>query len=127
MHKEDKNFFSKKLTTDSENPADNLLTDESNTSKPFGQYGEVTLNQIDVALLEKFKDINWELVYDKTRLTIHGVPVAVNAIGYGLVLKSYMKYVHNRPMDAGLKNHQIASRIALRNRQLTVFAYFLLP
>jgi len=39
----------------------------------------------------------------KTRLTIHGVPVAVNAIGYGLLLKSYMKYVHNRPMNAGIK------------------------
>jgi hypothetical protein len=58
LHKEDKNFFSKKLTTDSENPADKLLTDESNTSKPFGQYGEVTLNQIGVTLKEKLKDIN---------------------------------------------------------------------
>jgi hypothetical protein len=60
-------------------------------------------------------------VYDKTRLTIHGVPVAVNAIGYGLLIKSYMKYVHNRPMYAGINNHQIAAEMAIRNRQLAIF------
>jgi hypothetical protein len=58
MFTEDEGSFSKKLTTETENFADNLLTDESNTSRPCGQYGEVTLNQIGVALKENLKDIN---------------------------------------------------------------------
>jgi len=41
-------------------------------------------------------------VYDQTRLTIHGLPAAVNAVSYGLVLKTYMKYVHNRPLPTGI-------------------------
>jgi hypothetical protein len=78
MYNEDKEAFSKKLTSETENLSDKLLTDEPNTSKPFGQYGEVTLNEIGVTLKEKLKDINWE--YNQTRLTVHGIPVAVNAI-----------------------------------------------
>jgi len=118
---EDKNSFFTKLTSETENLSENLLTEEYNTSKPFGQYGDVTLNQIGVSLKENLKDINWELVYDQTRLTIHGVPVAVNAIGYGLVLKSYMKYIHNRPMDAGISSSEIDARKLIRNRQLGLF------
>ena len=98
-----------------------MLTDESNTYKPFGLYGEVTLNQIGVALKENLKDINWEFLYNKTRLTVHGTPVAVNVIGYGLIIKSYMKYVHNRPMEAGLSTIQLEHRKLLRNRQLGLF------
>jgi hypothetical protein len=55
FYKEDQNFFSQKLTTETENLSESLLT---NTSRPFGKYGEVTLNQIGVALKENLKDIN---------------------------------------------------------------------
>lgn len=121
IYKEDHNFFSQKLTTDTDNLSESLLTHDSNTSRPFGQYGEVTLNQIGVALKENLKDINWELLYDKTRLTVHGVPVAVNAIGYGLLVKSYMKYVHNQPMAAGLSPSELKWQRALKNRNLGLF------
>jgi len=121
IYKEDNNYFFTKLRSETENLSENLLTDESNTSKPFGKYGEVTLNQIGVALKENLKDLNGVLMSDKTRLTIHGVPVAVNAIGYGLVLKSYMKYIHNRPMDAGLSSSQFEAHVLLRKRQLGLF------
>jgi hypothetical protein len=60
-------------------------------------------------------------VYDKTRLTLHGVPVAVNAIGYGLLVKSYIKFVHNRPMAAGISPSEIKLQRALRNRNLGMF------
>lgn len=121
FYKEDQNFFSQKLTTETDNLSESLLTYDSNTSRPFGQYGEVTLNQIGVALKENLKDINWELVYDKTRLTVHGVPVAVNAIGYGLLVKSYMKYVHNKPMAAGLSPSELKWQRAQKNRYLGLF------
>ena len=60
-------------------------------------------------------------MFYNTRLTIHGVPVAMNAISYGLLLKTYMKYVHNRPMEAGYTPSQIKLKQALRNKQLGLF------
>jgi nucleoside diphosphate kinase len=58
LYKEDKNFYSEKQTTQTENLSENLNILDSNTSKPFGQYGEVTLNQIGGVLKEKLKDVN---------------------------------------------------------------------
>ena len=83
------------------------------------------MNQIGVSLREnvKFlKEVNWEYVYDKTRVTVHGVPVAVNAISYGLLLKSYMKYVHNKPLPIGKRLFDLEKERALRNRHLALFA-----
>lgn len=64
------------------------------------------MNQIGVALKENLKDINWEYLYDKTKVPVNGPPVGVNAISYGLMVKGYMKYVHNRPMETGLSPKQ---------------------
>jgi hypothetical protein len=61
-------FIKKKLTTVTEELSNSLISEESNTSKPFGEYGELTLNQIGVALKENLKNINWELVYNQTNL-----------------------------------------------------------
>jgi hypothetical protein len=119
--REDETSFSEKLTTETEKLSDNLLTDESNTYKPFGSRGDITLNQIGVALKENIKDINWEFIYNQTKLTIHGIPVAVNAIGYGLLIKTSMKYVHNRPLESGLSLKQREYRLLMRNRQLGIF------
>jgi hypothetical protein len=63
LHKKDKKFYSEKFTTETDNLSKNLnsITEDYNTSKPFGQYGEVTLNQIGVTLkenLKHLKDIN---------------------------------------------------------------------
>ena len=55
LYKEDDNFFAQKITTETENLSDNLIKD---TSRPFGQYGEVTLNKIGVALKENLNNIN---------------------------------------------------------------------
>jgi hypothetical protein len=65
---EDEGFYKKKLTTVTEELSNSLISEESNTSKPFGEYGELTLNQIGVALKENLKNINWELVYNQTNL-----------------------------------------------------------
>jgi hypothetical protein len=52
LYKKDNNFFAQKLTTETENLSENLITD---SSKPFGNFGEVTLNQIGVNLKENMK------------------------------------------------------------------------
>ena len=126
LYKKDPNFYTETLITETENLSEKLnsITEDSNTSKPFGHYGEVTLNQIGVVLKENLKhakDINWELVYEKTKLTVHGAPVVANLVGYGLIIKSYMKYVHNRPMDVGITSQAFETQKILRNRQLGLF------
>jgi hypothetical protein len=47
--------------------------------------------------------------------------VVANAVGYGLLIKSYMKYVHNRPMDKYVTPKNIEAQKLLRNRQLGLF------
>ncbi len=125
LYKEDNKYFSKKLTTETEKLSEELElvsdSEESKTYKFFGTFGDITLNQLAFNLKELTKDINWELMYEKTKLTIHGAPVAVNAISYALILKSYMKFVHNRPMEKGLNASQLEIRKLGRNRQLGLF------
>ena len=60
-------------------------------------------------------------MFDNTRLTLHGAPVVANAVGYGLLLKTYMKYVHNRPLDTGINSQKIEAQKLIRNRQLGLF------
>ena len=60
-------------------------------------------------------------MYEKTKLTVHGAPVVANFVGYGLIIKSYMKYVHNRPLDVGITSQAIETQQKLRNRQLGLF------
>ena len=67
------------------------------------------------------KDINWELVYNNTKITVHGVPTAVNVIGYGLIIKSYIRYVHNRPLGVGLSPSLLEHQRVIRNRKLAFF------
>jgi hypothetical protein len=52
---ENKEFYIDKLQTETKNLSENLITEDS---KPFGQYGEVTLNQIGLNLKENLKHLN---------------------------------------------------------------------
>jgi hypothetical protein len=47
--------------------------------------------------------------------------VVANAIGYGLLIKSYMKYVHNRPFDKHISSQKIEAQKLRRNKQLGLF------
>lgn len=49
---ENKEFYIDKLKTETKNLSENLISEDS---KPFGQYGEVTLNQIGLNLKENLK------------------------------------------------------------------------
>jgi hypothetical protein len=62
-YRKDKNFFIENYNTETDYIEKNLnsITENYNASKPFGQYGEVILNQIGVSLkenLKHLKDIN---------------------------------------------------------------------
>lgn len=105
-----------KLTIESSNKLDESL-------KPLGEYGEITLNQAFLYL----KDLKWEFILNNTRATINAVPFAVNFIGFSLMLKSYMKYVHNRPYDSDLTIIQKQIQQKSRNRNLALFVFLGAP
>ena len=86
--------------------------------KPLGEYGEITLNEAFLTL----KDLKWDLILNNTRATINAVPFAVNFIGFSLMLRSYMKYVHNRPFEPNLTPTQRQLQQKARNRQLAIFS-----
>ena len=48
----------------------------------------------------------------------------MNVIGYGLILKSYIRYVHNRPLGVGLSPSLLEHIRVIRNRQLAFFCLF---
>jgi hypothetical protein len=118
---ENKEFYIDKLQTETKNLSENLITEDS---KPFGQYGEVTLNQIGLNLKENLKhlnDIRWDLVYENTKLSVHAAPAVISAISYSLLLKTYIRHIHNRPFDVGISSQKIAAQKIVRNRQLGLF------
>jgi len=54
LYKKDNTFLTQKLKTETEILSDDLLNE---TSRPFGKYGEVTLNQIGVNLKENMQNL----------------------------------------------------------------------
>lgn len=121
----DKEFYIDKLKTETKNLSEKLSENLiSENSKPFGQYGEVTLNQIGLNLKENLKhlnDIRWDLVYENTKLTVHALPTAVGAVSYGLVLKTFIREVHNRPFKSGLSQSEINRELKSRQKYLAFF------
>ena len=73
--------------------SDSQLVDLTNKqNRPLGRFGDITIND----LVTKISDYKWELILnEKTSLTVNTLPLIVNSIGYGLVLRSYYKYVYN--------------------------------
>ena len=109
--------------------ADKLSMESNNneldTIKPLGKYGDITINEAFLYL----KDLKWEFILNNTRATIHTVPAlhAVNFISFSLILKSYMKYVHNRPYDTNLNAMQRQVQQKIRNRNLAIFVFLGAP
>lgn len=88
-----------------------------NNLRPFGIYGQKTLNELSVDLL----NLKWELLIKGAKVTVHAVPLAINLISFTFILKSYMKYVHNRPFPSHYNPIQIESERLIRRRQLGIF------
>lgn len=84
---------------------------------PLGSFGELTLNELAL----KFKDLHWDFIYEKLKVSVNIVPVAASALIYSLILKSYMKHVHNRPFRAGISDYDLIKARALRSREMQKF------
>jgi hypothetical protein len=60
-------------------------------------------------------------VYENTKLAVHTVPAVVSVVSYGLVLKTYINHVHNRPFDRGLSKSELNIQRKSRQNQLAFF------
>ena len=100
--------------------SDSQLVDLTNKqNRPLGRFGDITIND----LVTKISDYKWELILnEKTSLTVNTLPLIVNSIGYGLVLRSYYKYVYNIPYRNGLTEQERTLEDLTRNRRLGIFA-----
>lgn len=94
-----------------------------NKTKALGTYGDITINEI----AEKMLNLRWDIIWNRTELTIHALPVAVNLISFSTVLRSYMKHVHNRPFDHSIGAPSIQLQKSKRLRELGIFTLLGLP
>ena len=72
-------------------------------------------------------ELDWEFVVNSAHVSVHLVPLCVNLVGYGAMLGTYIKLIHNRPIDSGLSEAQIKIQIMNKNRNLFLFAFFGAP
>lgn len=88
------------------------------TLKPLGTFGDTTLNEVSVSLL----NLRWDLILNNAKLTIHAAPLAMNLLSYTFFIKGYMKYVHNRPYDFGPYAASLPKQQRQRNIRLAIFS-----
>ena len=68
-----------------------------------------------------------EVITETTKVTLHAAPLAVNLISYSLLLRGFMKYVHNRPIPENMTPYQRNMERIYRRRLLAGFVLFGAP
>lgn len=99
------------------------LNSKTEVFKPLGKLGDTTFNEA----FTRLQELNWNIIVDNTKVGINAVAAAVNFVSYTLVLKGYMKYVHNRPVDTNLSQFQKNGEWAKRNKHLFGFTFIIAP
>ena len=61
-------------------------------------------------------------MYENTKLTVHALPSVVNVVSYGLILKTYINRVHNRPFDINFSKSELNFERISRKKQLAFFS-----
>ena len=66
-------------------------------------------------------------MYENTKLTVHALPTVVKAVSFGLIVKTYINRVHNRPFTIGLSKSELHFERISRRNQLAFFCVFGAP
>jgi len=111
------------ITSNTKNNNETIANYSLNESKPLGNFGGITLNEV----VTQIRDLKWDLVLNSAKFTIHAAPMIINVVGYGLIMKGYMNTVHNRPFPTGLSSEQLVIQRKLRNRNLAIFSFLGAP
>jgi len=102
----------------------NLLENATNTdSKPLGEFGEQSINQI----LSKFKEFKFREPISKMHITANPVPIITGVVSYGLLVNSFMKHVHNRPFKENLSQTELTLQHLQRRRLAYCFILIVAP
>lgn len=127
IYNRDKNSLLKNLISEKEILAPNVtaacFTINLTNFKPFGVFGDKTLNDIGIGLL----NLKWETILDTTKVTLHAAPLTVNLITFSFLLRGYMKYIHNRSYDTGPRALSLEMLKQFRRRNLVLFSLFGAP
>ena len=124
-NKDHESFLKNLLDNDNinEEVKENVLNNLSKNPKPLGELGDITLN--DVA--NELKELKWDIILNNTQITLNALPIVVQGIGFGLVLRSYIKLVHKRPFPPKLSDALRLIEQRKRDKQLVYFALFGVP
>ena len=68
------------------------------------------------------KKLEWCTIIQGAKLTIHAVPLCMNLISYGYILRSYLKLVNNRKIHKNLSPEALKIHQKARNRNLVILA-----
>nr|YP_003495103.1 hypothetical protein TrcifM_p12 [Trametes cingulata]ADD21057.1 hypothetical protein [Trametes cingulata] len=113
IYKEDPNFY--KHTAD--NLSNNLMVE--NKQELFNPLaGEKSLNEFSRYIL----NLKWETILPMAQVTIHAVPSLLNFVSYGVMVRSYMKLIYNRPIPKGLNEKELNTLKKSKNIQLALFS-----
>ena len=99
------------------NMESNIFSGLNNSSRPLGSYGDITLNDMVVSL----KNFNWQFVLNNTEATINTLPLGMNVLSFGLILRTYIKLIHNRPLQPNLSDSARKLALVQKNRNLMLF------
>lgn len=103
---------------------DLLKSKESTFTKvPLGEYGEVSLNQI--VNWVKDREVKW--LIDNHELVFNGVGLLSHGVSYGLLLKVYIKTIHNHPLPKFSNSKQKGVYMLNRQKSLLLFAFMGAP
>uniref|UniRef100_UPI0030E408C9 cytochrome c oxidase subunit 3 n=1 Tax=Daedaleopsis nitida TaxID=1140402 RepID=UPI0030E408C9 len=105
-------------TSETSHLDDPIITPTDDKSKPFGQLGEINLNQTAVYL----RDLKWDSIFYNVGATIHVLPTVMNFFSYSLLMRTYLKYVHHRPYNSNITEKQRVLLQRVRNRQLLFYS-----
>ena len=128
LYDKDKDSFK---TTITEKIAENTESDKNlalgreslNQNKPLGKFGDITLNEI----VDNLQNCKWEYILNKSHITFHALPIVVNAAGYGLMMRSYYKFVYNRPFPTDINTMKFKNLQKHRDINLALFAFIGAP
>lgn len=96
-------------------------------TKPLGEWGDMSALRAVNELYVKIKNLEINTIVSGANLTIHVVPAVVNVFSYGLILRTYMKLIYNRPYPTNIPSTELAAHKLLRNHNLAVFSLIGVP
>jgi hypothetical protein len=106
------------LNSNSESNSNNL-NDTIASSKPLGPFGDITLNEV----LTHLQNAKLNAIISNTTITVNAIPAVTSFVGYSLLLKGYMKYVHNRPYEKNISIETRKFQERIRSRNLAAFVF----